>query len=93
MLNGVKNIWQPNKIKIWYFENTVRMIELNKTLIHFINWSSGIQHQFSLTKAVEDVSQHGYTQTEALKEKQKTLNSLQVHVLPIIRLKLILYIN
>ncbi|XP_078100191.1 coiled-coil domain-containing protein 122 isoform X1 [Sander vitreus] len=32
---------------------------------------------FSLTKAVEDVSQHGYAQTEALKEKQKTLISLQ----------------
>ncbi|XP_051284292.1 coiled-coil domain-containing protein 122-like [Dicentrarchus labrax] len=34
--------------------------------------------QFSLTKAVEDVSQHGFAQTEALKEKQKTLSSLQV---------------
>ncbi|XP_035533266.1 coiled-coil domain-containing protein 122 [Morone saxatilis] len=33
--------------------------------------------QFSLTKAVEDVSQHGFAQTEALKEKQKTLSSLQ----------------
>ncbi|XP_028427715.1 coiled-coil domain-containing protein 122 isoform X3 [Perca flavescens] len=32
---------------------------------------------FSLTKAVEDVSQHGCAQTEALKEKQKTLISLQ----------------
>ncbi|XP_018549039.2 coiled-coil domain-containing protein 122 [Lates calcarifer] len=32
---------------------------------------------FSLTKAVEDVSQHGYTQTEAFKKKQKTLSSLQ----------------
>ncbi|XP_060923253.1 coiled-coil domain-containing protein 122-like [Limanda limanda] len=31
----------------------------------------------SLTKAVEDVSQHSFTQTKALKEKQKTLNSLQ----------------
>ncbi|XP_029300355.1 coiled-coil domain-containing protein 122 [Cottoperca gobio] len=33
--------------------------------------------RFSLTKAVEDVSQHGYAQTEALKDKQKTLNFLQ----------------
>ncbi|XP_034465132.1 coiled-coil domain-containing protein 122-like [Hippoglossus hippoglossus] len=32
---------------------------------------------FSLTKAVEDVSQHSFTQAEALKEKQKTLSSLQ----------------
>ncbi|XP_039648800.1 coiled-coil domain-containing protein 122-like isoform X5 [Perca fluviatilis] len=32
---------------------------------------------FSLTKAVEDVSQHSCAQTEALKEKQKTLISLQ----------------
>ncbi|XP_072235475.1 coiled-coil domain-containing protein 122 [Leuresthes tenuis] len=32
---------------------------------------------FSLTKAVEDVSVHGYAQTEALKEKQRTLSSLQ----------------
>ncbi|XP_003446663.1 coiled-coil domain-containing protein 122 isoform X1 [Oreochromis niloticus] len=32
---------------------------------------------FSLTKAVEDVSQHGYTQKEALKEKQRTLSTLQ----------------
>ncbi|KAM8904419.1 coiled-coil domain-containing protein 122 [Spinachia spinachia] len=31
----------------------------------------------SLTKAVEDVSQHGFAQTEALKETQKTLLSLQ----------------
>lgn len=36
---------------------------------------------YSLTKAVEDVSQHGYAQTEALKEKQKTLSTLQVHFL------------
>lgn len=34
---------------------------------------------FSLTKAVEDVSQHGYAQNEALRENQKTLSSLQVH--------------
>ncbi|XP_027867147.1 coiled-coil domain-containing protein 122 isoform X1 [Xiphophorus couchianus] len=32
---------------------------------------------FSLTKAVEDVSQHSHTQTETLREKQKTLKSLQ----------------
>ncbi|XP_038576716.1 coiled-coil domain-containing protein 122-like isoform X2 [Micropterus salmoides] len=32
---------------------------------------------FSLTKAVEDVSHLGYAQTEGLKEKQKTLSSLQ----------------
>ncbi|KAM7365631.1 hypothetical protein PAMP_016548 [Pampus punctatissimus] len=38
----------------------------------------GTQHPFTLTKAVEDVTQHGYTQTETLKEKQKTLSSLQV---------------
>ncbi|XP_054480087.1 coiled-coil domain-containing protein 122-like [Anoplopoma fimbria] len=40
---------------------------------------SGTQEKpgFSLTKAVEDVSQHGYVQTEALKDKQKTLVSLQ----------------
>ncbi|KAM7375257.1 hypothetical protein PAMA_014379 [Pampus argenteus] len=37
----------------------------------------GTQHPFTLTKAVEDVTQHGYTQTETLKEKQKTLISLQ----------------
>ncbi|XP_063734275.1 coiled-coil domain-containing protein 122-like [Eleginops maclovinus] len=39
----------------------------------------GVQEKprFSLTKAVEDVSQHGYAQTEALKDKQKTLISLQ----------------
>ncbi|XP_059183806.1 coiled-coil domain-containing protein 122-like [Centropristis striata] len=33
--------------------------------------------EFSLSKAVEDVSQHGFAQTEVLKEKQKTLQSLQ----------------
>uniref|UniRef100_A0A8C2WK61 Uncharacterized protein n=1 Tax=Cyclopterus lumpus TaxID=8103 RepID=A0A8C2WK61_CYCLU len=33
---------------------------------------------FSLTKAVEDVSQHGFAQTEALKENKKTLASLQM---------------
>ncbi|XP_044043093.1 coiled-coil domain-containing protein 122-like isoform X2 [Siniperca chuatsi] len=33
--------------------------------------------EFSLTKAVEDVSKHGYAQTEGLNEKQKTLSSLQ----------------
>ncbi|XP_056226855.1 coiled-coil domain-containing protein 122-like isoform X1 [Seriola aureovittata] len=32
---------------------------------------------FSLTKAVEDVSKQGYTQIEALKEKEKKLSSLQ----------------
>ncbi|XP_037617718.1 coiled-coil domain-containing protein 122-like isoform X1 [Sebastes umbrosus] len=32
---------------------------------------------FSLTKAVEDVSQHGFAQTEALRDNQKTLISLQ----------------
>nr|XP_020476194.1 coiled-coil domain-containing protein 122 [Monopterus albus] len=32
---------------------------------------------FSLSKAVEDVSQHGYVQIEALGEKQKTLSCLQ----------------
>lgn len=36
--------------------------------------------EFSLTKAVEDVGQHSYTQTQALKEKEKTLSMLQVHV-------------
>ncbi|XP_075950653.1 coiled-coil domain-containing protein 122 isoform X1 [Anarhichas minor] len=40
---------------------------------------SGTQEKrgFSLTKAVEDVSQHGFAQIESLKEKQKTLISLQ----------------
>ncbi|XP_034410438.1 coiled-coil domain-containing protein 122-like [Cyclopterus lumpus] len=40
---------------------------------------SGTQEKpgFSLTKAVEDVSQHGFAQTEALKENKKTLASLQ----------------
>uniref|UniRef100_UPI0037E86184 coiled-coil domain-containing protein 122 n=1 Tax=Semicossyphus pulcher TaxID=241346 RepID=UPI0037E86184 len=33
--------------------------------------------EFSLTQAVEDVSQHGHAQTVALKEKQKTLSGLQ----------------
>ncbi|XP_054915240.1 coiled-coil domain-containing protein 122 [Poeciliopsis prolifica] len=33
--------------------------------------------EFSLTKAVEDVSQHSYTQTETLREKQNTLKTLQ----------------
>ncbi|TMS11597.1 hypothetical protein E3U43_018988 [Larimichthys crocea] len=33
--------------------------------------------EFSLTKAVEDVGQHSYTQTQALKEKEKTLSMLQ----------------
>ncbi|KAK5875218.1 hypothetical protein CesoFtcFv8_027725 [Champsocephalus esox] len=39
----------------------------------------GVQEKprFSLTKAVQDVSQHGYAQTETLKDKQKTLISLQ----------------
>ncbi|KAM9836040.1 coiled-coil domain-containing protein 122 [Aulostomus maculatus] len=37
----------------------------------------GPEGQLSLTKAVEDVSQHGYAQTEALKERQKTLSALQ----------------
>ncbi|XP_023185360.1 coiled-coil domain-containing protein 122 isoform X5 [Xiphophorus maculatus] len=35
---------------------------------------------FSLTKAVEDVSQRSHTQTETLREKQKTLKSLQVQL-------------
>lgn len=34
-----------------------------------------------MTRAVEDVGQHSYVQTEALKEKQETLSSLQVHLL------------
>ncbi|XP_044200477.1 coiled-coil domain-containing protein 122-like [Thunnus albacares] len=38
----------------------------------------GTRQQCSLTKAVEDVSQRGYAQTEALKERQKTLSSLKV---------------
>ncbi|XP_030015169.1 coiled-coil domain-containing protein 122 [Sphaeramia orbicularis] len=40
---------------------------------------SGIQEDpdFTLSKAVEDVSQHSHAQTEALKQKQKTLKSLQ----------------
>ncbi|CAK6973695.1 coiled-coil domain-containing protein 122-like [Scomber scombrus] len=42
----------------------------------FVNCSSGTQ--CSLTKAVEDVTHHGHAQTEALKEKEKTLSSLQV---------------
>ncbi|XP_014833905.1 PREDICTED: coiled-coil domain-containing protein 122 [Poecilia mexicana] len=33
--------------------------------------------EFSLTKAVEDVSQHSHTQTETLREKQKILKTLQ----------------
>ncbi|XP_033838093.1 coiled-coil domain-containing protein 122-like [Periophthalmus magnuspinnatus] len=32
---------------------------------------------FTLSKVVEDVSQHSFAQTEALKEKQKTLQSLK----------------
>ncbi|XP_028995696.1 coiled-coil domain-containing protein 122 [Betta splendens] len=32
---------------------------------------------FPLSKAVEDVSHHSYAQTEALKERQKTLSALQ----------------
>ncbi|XP_041638050.1 coiled-coil domain-containing protein 122-like [Cheilinus undulatus] len=35
------------------------------------------QPEFSLTKAIEDVSQHGYAQTAALQEKQRTLSKLQ----------------
>ncbi|XP_054647524.1 uncharacterized protein LOC129189647 [Dunckerocampus dactyliophorus] len=35
-------------------------------------------NQLSLTQALESISQHGYTQTEALQEKQMTLSSLQV---------------
>ncbi|XP_023153634.2 coiled-coil domain-containing protein 122 [Amphiprion ocellaris] len=35
------------------------------------------QPECSLTKAVEDVSHHSYVQTEALKEKQRTLSYLQ----------------
>ncbi|XP_043965986.1 coiled-coil domain-containing protein 122 [Gambusia affinis] len=33
--------------------------------------------EFSLTKAVEDVSQYSHSQTETLREKQKTLKTLQ----------------
>ncbi|XP_073318225.1 coiled-coil domain-containing protein 122 [Pagrus major] len=33
--------------------------------------------EFSLTRAVEDVIQHGYAKTEALREKQRTLSTLQ----------------
>ncbi|XP_034533472.1 coiled-coil domain-containing protein 122-like isoform X2 [Notolabrus celidotus] len=36
------------------------------------------QPGLSLTKAVEDVSHHGYAQTVALEEKQKILSSLQL---------------
>ncbi|XP_051798316.1 coiled-coil domain-containing protein 122 [Acanthochromis polyacanthus] len=45
----------------------------------FTNCLPGFQEQqeCSLTKAVEDVSHHTYIQTEALKEKQRTLSSLQ----------------
>uniref|UniRef100_A0AAQ4NXI0 Coiled-coil domain containing 122 n=1 Tax=Gasterosteus aculeatus aculeatus TaxID=481459 RepID=A0AAQ4NXI0_GASAC len=39
----------------------------------------------SLTKAVEDISQHGFAQTEALKERQKTLLSLQASLLDVER--------
>lgn len=33
-----------------------------------------------MSKAVQDVSQQGYAQIEALQEKQKTLSFLQVHL-------------
>ncbi|KAM9766332.1 coiled-coil domain-containing protein 122 [Menidia menidia] len=35
---------------------------------------------FSITKLLEDVSHHGHTQTEALKERQRTLSSLQANL-------------
>lgn len=38
--------------------------------------------EFSLTRAVEEIRQHGFAQIESLSEKQKTLSSLQVHVGP-----------
>ncbi|XP_061841417.1 coiled-coil domain-containing protein 122 [Nerophis lumbriciformis] len=36
------------------------------------------QNQLSLTQALENISQHGHTQTETLQDKQKTLSYLQV---------------
>ncbi|KAM6892842.1 coiled-coil domain-containing protein 122 [Lycodopsis pacificus] len=47
--------------------------------VNFRESEAGTQEKrgFSLTKAVEDVSQHGFAQIESLKEKQKTLISLQ----------------
>ncbi|KAK9523828.1 hypothetical protein VZT92_017716 [Zoarces viviparus] len=47
--------------------------------VNFRESEAGTQDKrgFSLTKAVEDVSQHGFAQIESLKEKQKTLISLQ----------------
>ncbi|KAL7370225.1 hypothetical protein ABVT39_022552 [Epinephelus coioides] len=39
--------------------------------------------EFSLTKAVEDVSQHGCTLTEALEEKEKILSKMQAVLLDV----------
>lgn len=36
--------------------------------------------EFSLTRAVEEIRQHGFAQMENLREKQRTLSSLQVHI-------------
>lgn len=36
--------------------------------------------EFSLNQAVEEIRQHGFVQIETLREKQKTLSSLQVHI-------------
>lgn len=38
---------------------------------------------FSLSKVVEDVSQHGYAQTEALKDHERTLQSLNASLLDV----------
>ena len=48
------------------------------------HWPSGTEDipGFSLAKAVQDVSQHGYAQMETLREKENKLSSLQVHLHP-----------
>lgn len=36
--------------------------------------------EFSLTQTMEEMRQHGFAQMENVREKQKSLNSLQVHI-------------
>ncbi|KAF7230169.1 coiled-coil domain-containing protein 122 isoform X1 [Nothobranchius furzeri] len=41
--------------------------------------------EFSLTKAVEDISQHGFAQAETLKEQEDTLSSLQATLSDVVK--------
>lgn len=63
---------------------TVSWLNRNFNTLYYCPSETQEKPGFSLTEAVEDVSQHDYAQIEALKENQKTVSSLQVHLYPLI---------